>query len=44
MPAGCARFEQEARAAGQLLLVNATAQAQVEPIRVVLNWAAALRK
>ena len=28
----------------RFLLVNATAQAQVEPIRVVLNWDGALRK
>lgn len=39
-----ARTYAAARDGQRFLLANATQQAQSEPIRVVLNWAAALRK
>ena len=39
-----ARTYAAARDGRRFLLANATQQAQIEPIRVVLNWDAGLRK
>jgi hypothetical protein len=39
-----ARTYAAARDGQRFLLANATQQAQIEPIRVVLNWDAGLRK